>query len=129
MVVVLLDVGVDLGLVAVVVGQRRMHVGEREGGIGRDDLIGAHPRALIVERNVLDGDAMAVKAWLAAARAGGADDPRPVECPTARWLILPGLVFSGSWFHQFIVPRTPGLVSRRLRRNRESSASCRALPP
>jgi hypothetical protein len=51
-----LDVGIDLGPMAVVVGQRRMHRRQRQAGIRRHDFLRRHPHPLVPNSHMLDLD-------------------------------------------------------------------------
>lgn len=73
------EVGVDLVLVVEVVGEGGVDLGEGEGGVLGDDLVGGEAEALVADGDVLDLDAVAVDAGLAAAGAGGPDDAGQVE--------------------------------------------------
>jgi hypothetical protein len=70
----LLDVGVDFGLVVVVVGECRMDLGEINLQVGRHNFLGAHAHPLVADCDVLDLDAVPVDSRLAATRTRGADD-------------------------------------------------------
>jgi hypothetical protein len=64
------DTSVDLIPMIVVVGQRGMHLGQRDAGMARYDLVRAHPHPFVPDGDVLDLDPMAEDVRLAAAVAG-----------------------------------------------------------
>jgi hypothetical protein len=68
-------VGVDPFSVFVLVCERRVHVGEGELGVFRDDFVRTHAHPLVPDRDILDLNAVPVNTWPSAAYARRAHDP------------------------------------------------------
>ena len=86
-----------------------MDVGERDGGVFRDDFVGAHAHPLVPDRDVLDLDAMAVNPGPPAAdtrSAHNADTVGRVFGGRAFGRVRRNIRRWGSgWFHQHTVTR------------------------
>jgi hypothetical protein len=67
----------------IVVGKGRMNLGQVNRRVAGHDFVGIHAHPLIADRDMLDLDAVAVDAWLAATSALGLHNPYRIRRRTS----------------------------------------------